>query len=95
MNFIFPKNYNFKPKLLGFIDYSTAILNIIICLILYGISSILFVKILCKIYFLLIFYFPIFLLSVFCFQKENIFTFIKYTFKFFKNKKIYLYNKKI
>ena len=29
MNFIFPKNYNFKNKFLGFIDYPTIFLNII------------------------------------------------------------------
>ena len=27
MKFIFPQNYNFKTKLLGFIDYTTLILN--------------------------------------------------------------------
>ena len=34
MKFIFPQNYNFKNKLLGIIDYSTAFFNLII----YGIS---------------------------------------------------------
>ena len=29
MKFIFPQNYNFTSKLLGFIDYTTVILNII------------------------------------------------------------------
>ena len=29
MKFIFPQNYNFNSKFLGFIDYSTVILNII------------------------------------------------------------------
>ena len=29
MNFIFPKNYNFKNKFLGFIDYTTIFINII------------------------------------------------------------------
>ena len=28
MKFIFPQNYNFKPKLFGFIEYSTIFLNI-------------------------------------------------------------------
>ena len=28
MKFIFPQNYNFKNKLLGIIDYSTAFFNI-------------------------------------------------------------------
>ena len=29
MKFIFPKNYNFKNKLFGFIDYSTIFINLI------------------------------------------------------------------
>ena len=29
MKFIFPQNYNFKSKLFGVIDYSTAIFNVI------------------------------------------------------------------
>ena len=29
MKFIFPQNYHFKNKILGFIDYSVAILNIV------------------------------------------------------------------
>ena len=29
MKFIFPQNYNFKNKLLGIIDYSTAFFNIL------------------------------------------------------------------
>ena len=38
MKFIFPQNYNFKNKLLGIIDYSTAFFNIfwyVIIFILY------------------------------------------------------------
>ena len=29
MNFIFPQNYNLNSKFLGFIDYTTIILNVI------------------------------------------------------------------
>ena len=32
MKFIFPKNYNFKPKFLGLIEYSTAIMDVIIAI---------------------------------------------------------------
>ena len=34
MKFIFPQNYNFKPKLLGFIEYPVAIINVLLWLIL-------------------------------------------------------------
>lgn len=35
MKFIFPQNYDFNTKIFGFIDYSTAFLNIIFAIILY------------------------------------------------------------
>ena len=34
MKFIFPQNYDFNTKIFGFIDYSTAFLNIIFAIIL-------------------------------------------------------------
>ena len=50
MNFIFPKNYNFKSKLLGFIDYSTAILDSILGIIIYFFVNLIFTNITIKIY---------------------------------------------
>ena len=40
MKFIIPQNYNFKNKILGIIDYSTAILNIIWYFIIFIILNI-------------------------------------------------------
>ena len=94
MKFIFPKNYTFKTKLFGFIDYSTAICNGIIALIIYALSNLFFNRLSYKLYFFICLYFPIFLFSVICFQRENILSVLKYTFSFFKNRNIYFYNKK-
>ena len=93
MKFIFPKNYSFKYKLLGFLDYSTAILDAIIGFILFGVLHIFIKSITTKIYIFVIIYFPIILFSVFGIGKENILSVIYYMFKFFKNRSIYLYNK--
>lgn len=93
MKFIFPKNYNFRTKVLGFIDYQTAIINGVWGLILYGISNIVFKNIEEKLYFCIALYFPMFLLSVFGFQHESIVTVIKYMYRFMKDKGIYLYRK--
>ncbi len=93
MKFIFPKNYSFKYKLLGFIDYSTAILDVIIGFLLFGIIHLLFHTITTKIYIFIILYIPIVLFSIFGIAKENIVSVIYYMYKFFKNKGIYLYNK--
>ena len=93
MKFIFPKNYSFKYKLLGFIDYSTAILDAIIGFILLGLLNIFIHSITTKIYIFIIIYIPIVLFSVFGISRENIVSVIYYMYKFFKNRGIYLYNK--
>ena len=40
MKFIFPKNYKYKSKILGFIYYVTAIVDLIIGIILFSILRI-------------------------------------------------------
>ena len=55
MKFIFPKNYTFKTKLFGFIDYSTAICNGIIALIIYALSNLFFNRLSYKLYFFICF----------------------------------------
>ena len=35
MKFIFPKNYKYNAKILGFIDYTTAIIDVIIGMIIF------------------------------------------------------------
>ena len=95
MKFIFPKNYNFKYKLLGFIDYTTAILDFIIAFILFFIIKLFNFNLVKQIYIFIITYIPIFLFSIFGIGRENLLSVIYYLFKFFKNKGIYLYNKNI
>lgn len=93
MYFIFPKNYNFKSKLLGFIDYSTAIFDIIIGIIFYFIINIFFTNIDIKIYVFISFYFPILLFSIIGINKESVLSIFVYMFAFFKNQNIYLFKK--
>ena len=40
MKFIFPQNYNFENKILGVIDYTTALFNVIWYLIIFLINLI-------------------------------------------------------
>ena len=61
MKFIFPKNYDFRTKLLGFIDYSTAIIDVIVLFILYFISTLLFSSLMYRITFLISLFLPILL----------------------------------
>ena len=93
MNFIFPENYNFRKKFLGMFDYSTVITNAIWGFLIFKISKILPFNFNVKISIFIIFYFPLFLFSLFGFNNENIFYFFSYMFKFIKNRRVYFFSK--
>ncbi len=91
MKFIFPQNFNFKNKLLGIIDYPTAIFNVIYFLLLFSICNLIISNLTVKIFILVIFYLPIFLLSIIDFNHESILYTFWYILKFLIKPKIYLY----
>ena len=91
MKFIFPRNYKYKNKLFGIVDYWTAIINLIFYIIIYFIINLFFVKIKIKIFLFVLTCFPFFLLSIINNENESIFSIIKYFIKYLKSKKIYLY----
>ena len=93
MKFIVPQNYNFKSKILGFIDYTTAFVNIIWFIIVFFILSLFEMTLINKISIFIILCFPLFLISLFGFQNENIVFIFIYIFKFIKNRKIYFFYK--
>lgn len=93
MKFIFPKNYNFKNKLFGFIDYSVAIINILWILLILFILNFFIQDITTKIIFLIIFCFPLFLLSVSGIHGENLIYIFLYVFKFIFSQKLFFYEK--
>ena len=59
MKFIFPQNYTFKNKILGIIDYTTAIVNILWYLFVFLIVNLLFKSINTKIVIFILFSFPL------------------------------------
>lgn len=91
MKFIFPQNYKFKNKIFGVMDYTTAIINIIIYVVVYYLLKIFIHSIKIKIFMFVLICFPCFLLSIINTNKENIFCVIKYIIKYIKNSKLYLY----
>lgn len=93
MKFIFPQNYNFKVKFLGLLDYPSIILNFVWWIIIYIFSSLFIYSLLFKLIFFIITCFPVFLLSLFGFHQENIIYVFNYVLMFYKNPKIYLYEK--
>ena len=93
MNFIFPSNYKFKNKLLGFIDYTTAIINLIWYVFIFCLLNLLFTNTNIKIFLFIILCLPFFIFSFIGNQKENILSLIIYILKFFNNSKVYFYDK--
>ena len=93
MKFIIPQNYNFKNKILGIIDYTTAFINIFWYALILLIVNILFRDLTIKIFLFIIFCFPLLLFSFFGFNGENIFYLFIYMSKFLLKQKLYLYSK--
>lgn len=93
MKFIIPQNYDFKNKFLGFMDYSTAVFNVIWALLILCIINIFSFNINIKIGTFIILYFPLLLFSFFGFNNENIVYVLSYILKFIKNSAIYFYGK--
>lgn len=93
MKFIIPQNYDFKNKLLGIFDYSTAFFNIIWYIIVFFIINLLFKNWNVKIFLLISFCFPITLFSIVGFNGEPIVLVLKYIIKYIFRPKIYLYKK--
>lgn len=93
MKFIIPQNYNFKNKLFGFMDYSTAVFNLIWALFVFIIINIFPLSINIKIGLFIFLCFPLLLFSFFGFNNENIVYVFSYIFKFIKNSKVYFYGK--
>lgn len=93
MYFIFPTNYNFKSKLFGVLDYSTAILNLVWDVFIFSLLNLIFTSLSIKIFLLVSLCFPILLFSVIGFNHESIIYVIYYLTKFYMNRCIYLYKK--
>ncbi len=93
MKFIFPQNYNFNSKLLGFIDYTTVILNIIWGLIIFAFVYFFIPNITVKISIFIILFLPFALFSIIGFNHEKILYILQYLYFYICRPKIYLYKK--
>lgn len=93
MKFIFPQNYNFNNKLFGFIDYSTAILNLVWCAFIFCLVNLIFSNINIKIFLFILLCFPVLIFSIVGFNHENIIYVFLYISKYMRKPKVYLYKK--
>lgn len=93
MNFIIPHNYNFKNKIFGIIDYSTAFFNITWYVTSFALLNLIFRNWNIKIFLLISMCFPITLFSIVGFNREPIVYVFKYILKYIFRPKLYLYMK--
>ena len=94
MKFIFPKNYDFKNKLFGIIDYSTVFINLIWYGFVFILINLFFNNLNIKIFLFILLCFPFLLLSISGFNGENFVYVFRYIFTFFVKQKLFLYLKK-
>lgn len=93
MRFIFPRNYSFHSKFLGFIDYSTLFLNVIWLTFLIAISNLFLENLDIKIFICVFLYLPVLIFSIVGFNHENIIYVFFYLKNFVQNRRVYFYNK--
>jgi len=92
MKFIIPENFNFKNKLFGFIDYSTAIFDLFLLGAIYFIIGVFVHSLLIKLSIVIILFLPIFMLSIIGFNNEPFLYTLFYVFKYLTSPKVYLYS---
>ena len=92
MKFIFPKNYNFKNKLFGIIDYSSLFVNLLWEVFVFCFINLIFINITIKIFIFIVLCLPLFLFSLVGLNNENILYVINYLIKFVFSTKIFLFN---
>ena len=93
MKFIIPQNYNFKNKIFGIIDYSTAFFNLLWYILIFLLINLFCINWNIKIFLLISFCFPITLFSLIGFNGESIVQVFKYILKYVFKPKLYLYKK--
>ena len=93
MKFIFPRNYNFNTKILGIIDYTSAIIDLIWAGIIFILLNLIFKNIQIKIFIFIILVVPVLIISIVGINGENMLNVIIYFSKYLFKPKVYVYNK--
>lgn len=93
MKFIIPKNYKFKNKIFGIIDYPTAIINIVWDVFIYFLLRNIHTNISIRIFIFTLLSFPILLITIVGFNNESPIYTLKYVVRFLIRQKVYLFKK--
>lgn len=94
MKFVFPQNYSLNTKLLGIIDYSSAIVDVVWGILIFLLINLFLKRLMYKIFTFIIFVFPVVIFSIVGVEGENLLYFLLYIFKYMFKQKLYLYDKK-
>ena len=93
MNFVFPSNYNFKNKLFGLIDYTTAIINVVWYIFSFCLVNLIFSDLNFRILVFSTLTIPFLIFSIINNRNENLLIVLTYIFKFLCSPKLYFYRK--
>ena len=93
MKFIIPKNYKFKNRIFGIIDYPTAIVNIVWDVFIYFLLRNIDTNISIRIFIFTLLSFPVLLITIVGFNNESPVYTLKYVVRFLIKQKIYLFKK--
>ena len=93
MKFIFPQNYKFITKLLGIMDYQTAIINLIWGGIVFLIVNTIFKSLSLKICLFIIAMFPMLIFSIVGINGDNLISVVIYMSKFIIKPKLLFYSR--
>ena len=93
LKFVIPQNYNLKNKFLGFLNYSTIIVNLVWIFLIFNILSLFSLSFHIQISLTIILCLPLVLFSIFGINNESIFQIILYLLKYFFKTKIYIFYK--
>ena len=93
MKFIIPQNYEFNTKILGIMDYQSALLDVIWCGVILFIIKGICIKIEIKIFIFMILALPVIIFSIVGLNGENIIYVLKYMAKYIIIPKVLLYER--
>ena len=93
MHFIIPKNYKFKNKIFGIIDYSTALINVIWNIVIYFLLKNITIPLSIRAFIFSTLSFPVLLCTMLGFNNESPIYTIKYIIKYLLRPKVYLFKK--
>ena len=93
MKFVFPQNYNLNTKILGILDYSAAIVDVVWGALMFLIINFFLKGLTYKIFAFIILVFPVVIFSIVGVEGENLLYFLMYVLKYMVKQKLYFYDR--